>query len=60
MSADVPPTLVAHEPPMLVEGPAEVAAAASLSAKKVVMKGSLSQLEDILNSVLPPRYVYCK
>lgn len=57
MSADPPPSLLSYDPPMLVEGPAAVAALAAKSAKKAVSKGALTALEDIVNSILPPRFV---
>lgn len=54
--AEVPPTLVHMDPPLLVEGPPEVAAAAAaLSAKRVGLKGTDAGLDDIVNSILPPR-----
>ncbi len=55
MAAEVPPTLLQMEPPLLVDGPAEAAAAAAEAAKRVAQKGAASQMEDIINSILPPR-----
>jgi hypothetical protein len=55
MTANPPPTLLQMEAPLLVEGPADVAAAAAAGARRVALKGSDSQIEDILNSMLPPR-----
>lgn len=55
MAAEPPPTLLLHDPPLLVEGPAEVAALAAEAAKRVAARGTSSMLEDIINSILPPR-----
>jgi hypothetical protein len=57
MAAEPPPTLLSFDAPLLVEGPAAVAAAAAAAAKKVAMRGAASQLEDIITSMLPPRFV---
>lgn len=54
-AADPPASLVGYEPPLLVSGPAEVAAAAAASAKRVALRGAASDIEDIINSILPPR-----
>ena len=53
--ADIPATLISYEPPLLVSGPAEVVAAAAESAKRVAQRGPASDVEDIVNSILPPR-----
>lgn len=53
--ADPPATLITYEPPLLVSGPAEVVAAAAESAKRVAQRGPASDIEDIVNSILPPR-----
>ena len=53
--ADPPATLVTYEPPLLVSGPAEVVAAAAESAKRFAQRGASSDVDDIVNSLLPPR-----
>jgi dynein light intermediate chain len=54
-AAAPPPTLLFLDPPLLVDGPAEAAAAAAAAAKKAGTKGAAAHVEDIINSVLPPR-----
>ncbi|RYG43444.1 hypothetical protein EON68_00415 [archaeon] len=61
MATEIPPTLVRMDAPLLVEGPPELAstAAAAAAAKKVGTRGADAAMEDIINSLLPPRYVLC-
>ena len=54
-AAAPPPTLLFYDPPLLVDGPAEAAAAAAAAAKKAGARGAAAHIEDIINSVLPPR-----
>ena len=54
-TADPPPTLIFYEPPLLVEGgSAELAALAAGSKRAAGAKGAQS-LDDVINSILPPR-----
>lgn len=55
MSAEPPPSLLFNDPPLLVDGPSEVAEAAAAAAKRVAQKGAGSHIDDIINSILPPR-----
>jgi hypothetical protein len=53
---DPPATLLSMEPPLLMEGPAEAAAAAAEVAKRAASRGAAgAPIEDIINSILPPR-----
>jgi hypothetical protein len=52
---DCPPTLIFFEPPLLVEGGTPELAASAAAASKKASKGSVGELDDVLNSVLPPR-----
>jgi hypothetical protein len=54
-TADPPPTLIFFEPPLLVEGGTPELAAAAAAASKKAAKGAVAEIEDVLNSVLPPR-----
>ncbi len=54
MAAEPPPTLLQMEPALLADGPAD-AHLATANAKRAAAKGAGSQLEDIINSILPPR-----
>lgn len=54
---DPPPSLLSYEAPLLASGPAAVAQAAAAGARRLALKGADAGLEDILNSMLPPRYV---
>lgn len=54
-AAAPPPTLLFLDPPLLVDGPAEAAAAAANAAKRAGAKGAAAHVEDIINSILPPR-----
>jgi hypothetical protein len=51
--AHVPPTLVRMEAPVLVEGPPELMAA----SRRHPGKATDPTLDDIVNSILPPRFV---
>jgi hypothetical protein len=56
--ADAPPTLLRMDAPILVEGASSAADATSASlaaARRVAARGADSALEDIVNSMLPPR-----
>ena len=54
-TADPPPTLIFYEPPLLVDGgSAELAALAAASAMRA-KKSAQSTLDDVVNSILPPR-----
>jgi hypothetical protein len=55
--ADPPPSLLSFEAPLLASGPAAVAQAAAVGARRLALKGAEAGLEDIINSMLPPRCV---
>ena len=54
-TADPPPTLIFFEPPLLVEGGTPELAAAAAAATKKAGKGAVAEIDDVLNSILPPR-----
>lgn len=55
-TADPPPTLIFYEPPLLVDGGSpELAALAAAGAKRAQQRGALSSVDDVINSILPPR-----
>lgn len=56
MAADPPPHLLSFESPLFLHGTAEAStAAANTTTKRINTKNNASQLEDIINSILPPR-----
>lgn len=52
---DPPPTLVHMDAALVVDGPADATAAAAAAVRRVAIKGADSHIDDIVNSVLPPR-----
>lgn len=56
LGVEIPPTLVRMDPPLLLEGPPEIAsAAAAAAARRVAVHGAEAGIDDIINSILPPR-----
>ena len=57
VTASPPPTLIFYEPPLLVDGgsPELAALAAAGSQAKKSLKGTVANLDDVVNSILPPR-----
>lgn len=55
MAAEAPPTLLSYEPPLLVEGPEEVRLIQAEVLKRVSARGTAAQINDVVNSILPPR-----
>ena len=55
VTADPPPTLIFFEPPLLIEGGTPELAASAAAASKRASKSAVDNLDDVLNSILPPR-----
>ena len=53
-TADPPASLIFYEPPLVVEGSPELAALAAAGSKRVA-KGAVTGIDDVINSILPPR-----
>jgi len=54
LTADPPASLIFYEPPLVVDGSSQLAALAAAGSKRVA-KGAVSEIDDVINSILPPR-----
>ena len=54
-TADPPPTLIFYEPPLLVDGGSAELAALAAGGSKRAQKGAVASMDDVINSILPPR-----